>query len=463
MSGRRFAFPLSVIVLTMRMSMKKTKLKSPFVSLLLGVAGSLAFASAEPARDFDKFRKVLVSPTVNTPEYFQGFGGFCGWPKVVCLKNGDLLVSFQAGYWHASWPTPLDFPPDYLKHMTSANPVLNEWHEKNKAPEGGRNYWIRSRDNGTTWSRPRPFPHVRGSEGIECLIQMSDGTLFAAHNVEAHRGWVRPDLSKGLPADPLAFSKIAANRFPQPFVVHRSDDNGETWRVIARLTGPFVLSVAVQGLMEDPRDGGLVALATGTAFPVGEGWPERDGHVMALIKTSDKGESWKVTSVFEQKGPGDEKNVGYLPDGTLGMASRPFSEWIQSYDHGLTWSEPRRLLAGRGDSKGRTMKRGELIEGPGELAVLVFCGGSGGNGQVIYSRDNAKTWIKSAPDRGYKFGPLQYYPNACLLKDGSIFSVGVRQRIKNRFGPFGAETLAMRFRIRPPEEGEGIDLLPIGE
>ena len=261
--------------------MKKTKVKSTFISLFLVVAGGLAPASAEPAQDFDKFRKVLVSPTVNTPEYFQGFGGFCGWPKVVCLKNGDLLVSFQAGYWHASWPTPLDFPPDYLKQMTSANPVLKEWHEKNKAPEGGRNYWIRSRDHGTTWSRPRPFPHVRGSEGIECLIQMSDGTLFAAHNVEAHRGWVRPDLSKGLPADPLAFSKIAANRFPQPFVVHRSDDNGETWRVIARLTGPFVLSVAVQGLMEDPRDGGLVALATGTPFPVGEGWPERDGHVMA--------------------------------------------------------------------------------------------------------------------------------------------------------------------------------------
>ena len=292
---------------------------------------------------------------------------------------------------------------------------------------------------------------------------MSDGTLFAAHNVEAHRGWVRPDLSKGLPADPLSFSKIAADRFPQPFVVHRSDDNGETWQEIARLTGPFILSVAVQGLMEDPRDGGLVALATGLPFPVGEGWPERDGHVMALIKTLDKGETWKVTSVFEQKGPGDEKNVGYLPDGSLAMASRPFSEWIQSYDHGLTWSEPRRLLAGRGDSKGRTMKRGELIEGPGELAVLVFCGGSGGNGQVIYSRDYAKTWIKSAPDRGYKFGPLQYYPNACLLKDGSIFSVGVRQRINNSFGPFGAETLAMRFRIRPPGEGEGIDLLPIGE
>ena len=109
------------------------------------------------------------------------------------------------------------------------------------------------------------------------------------------------------------------------------------------------------------------------------------------------------------------------------------------------------------------MKRGELIEGQDGLAVLVFCGGPGGNGQVTYRRDDGKTWIKSAPDRGFRFDPLQYYPNVCLLKDGSIFSVGVRQRIKNEFGPFGAETLAMRFRIKPPDEGEGIELLPIGE
>ena len=60
---------------------------------------------AQP-HDFEKYRKVLVSPTVNTPENFQGFGGFCGWPKIHRLQNGDLFVTFQAGYWHASWPCP---------------------------------------------------------------------------------------------------------------------------------------------------------------------------------------------------------------------------------------------------------------------------------------------------------------------------------------------------------------------
>ena len=99
---------------------------------------------------------------------------------------------------------------------------------------------------------------------------------------------------------------------------------------------------------------------------------------------------------------------------------------------------------------------------PDGLTVLVFCGGPGGNGQVMYSRDNGTTWIKRSPDRGFKFDPLAYYPDACVLEDGSILAVGVRQRIKNKFGLFGAECLAMRFRIKSPEEGEGIELLPIG-
>lgn len=427
------------------------------------ILGMLACCTAA-AQDFEKYRKVLVSPTVNTPEYFEGFGGFCGWPKVVKLQNGDLFVSFEAGYWHASWPTPLDFPPDYLEEMTKRSSVLKEWHEQNKAPEGSRNYWIRSRDNGKTWTRPKEFPRVYGSESIVDLIQMSDGTMFAAHTIEPHRGWIRTDLSQGLATDPVEFCKIVANRFPQPSIIHRSDDNGETWRKIARLMGPFLLSAVVQGLMEDPDDGALVALLTGTPFPVGKGWPiQTTPNLMAVMRSDDRGETWRMHSVFDQPTRVDEKNVGYLPDGSMAMASRPTSAWIQSYDDGLTWSDPRPLLEGPGDAGGRLMKRGELIKTPDGLTVLVFCGGKGGNGQVIYSRDNGKTWIKPMPDRGFKFDPLAYYPDACVLEDGSIFAVGVRQGIENKYGPFGAKSLAMRFRIKSPEEGEGIELLTIGE
>ena len=40
--------------------------------------------------------------------------------------------------------------------------------------------------------------------------------------------------------------------------------------------------------------------------------------------------------------------------------------------------------------------------------------------------------------------------------------MGDSQGFRNQYGPYGARVTAMRFRIKTPEEGEGIELLPIG-
>lgn len=109
----------------------------------------------EPRVDFEKYRKILVSPDVNPPEPFHGFGGYCGWTTVCRLHNGDLFVSFSAGYWHASWPTPWDMPPEARERLMRPD---REWLLNWDAPGGGRMMWIRSRDLGKTWSRPRSFP-----------------------------------------------------------------------------------------------------------------------------------------------------------------------------------------------------------------------------------------------------------------------------------------------------------------
>ena len=103
---------------------------------------------------FNEYRKILVSPKVNTPEPFQGFGGFCGWPKVCRLQNGDLYVTFCAGYWHASWPAPFEKhgqPEEYAQDLYRQYPWLEKW----ECPTGGQMMWIRSTDNGRTWSRRR--------------------------------------------------------------------------------------------------------------------------------------------------------------------------------------------------------------------------------------------------------------------------------------------------------------------
>jgi hypothetical protein len=92
-------------------------------------------------------RKIITSPTINTPNPFVGFGGFCGWPRICRLSNGDLYTTFSAGYWHASWVNPRpDLPTEYAEYMDNALPGGSTWH----APSGGHIMWTRSSDDGAT-------------------------------------------------------------------------------------------------------------------------------------------------------------------------------------------------------------------------------------------------------------------------------------------------------------------------
>ena len=53
----------------------------------------------------------IIGPGIDQPDRFPGYEGFVGWVSPIRLRNGDLLVGFSAGYWHASPPTPLRFSP----------------------------------------------------------------------------------------------------------------------------------------------------------------------------------------------------------------------------------------------------------------------------------------------------------------------------------------------------------------
>src|SRR6478736_3333696 len=57
----------------------------------------------------DDCRGIIVGPGVNQPDPFPGYRGFVGWESPIRLKNGEWLVGFSAGYWHASPPTPLNY------------------------------------------------------------------------------------------------------------------------------------------------------------------------------------------------------------------------------------------------------------------------------------------------------------------------------------------------------------------
>ena len=101
---------------------------------------------------------------------------------------------------------------------------------------------------------------------------------------------------------------------------------------------------------------------------------------------------------------------------------------------------------------------------PNGAVAVVYCASVGGNGQVVYGDDNGGSWIKPAEDRGFQYDPLAYYPDACVLQYGSLFAAGSHERLgKNKYGPAGAEVTSMRFRIKGPKEGIGIQLLPVAE
>ena len=405
---------------------------------------------AETDGDFDRLRKILVSPTINTPRHFEGFGGFCGWPKVCLLRNGDLFVAFGAGYWHASWPTPFNSPPAYIRQLTAAkNRIwLRKWH----APEGGRIMSIRSRDGGRTWSRPKRVSWVRGVYGPSAMIQTRDGTMYIAGVVQSWYGYTMPDT-------PVEMAQTVARMgHPMHSAIFRSEDGGLSWRVVSRVTGPFLVDGRVQDFAEAP-DGALLALTDGyNVAPRGD-WKYRH-FVSALVRSRDRGETWATVGVAGSNDFDTEEGaIAVLPDGSIGFASRPTSAWYQSRDGGKTWSRPRKLFPGAGV----VFKKGDHVVTPDGVNAVLHCGGPGGSGQLIYSRNSGRTWVKPAPDRGFKFDPMAYYPDACVLGDGTIFAVGDHQGFANRFGPYGAEVTAMRFRIKTPQEGEGLQLLPIGD
>jgi len=403
--------------------------------------------------EFSQHRKILVSPTVNTPEPFAGFGGFCGWPKICRLKGGDLFVTFSAGYWHYSPPTPLEKyeTAEYVEHLTKNNPFLKSW----KCPTGGQMMWIRSRDNGKTWTRPKAFPIVHGATAITDVYQMSDGTMVAVALVEVFRS-----LRFDPPNSAVEFARATADRLPMEQVFFSSRDNGETWQIACRLKGPFLFMTTSHDFAESP-DGSLLLLTAAVPIPAGKAWGPGGGRfVSVLMHSTDHAASWKTVSVIgEREFDVEEGALAVLPDGSLGFASRTMSAWFRSRDGGRTWSKPRKLHAG----SGKLFKKGDHLVLPDGTNVILCSGGPGGDGQVFYSRNSGTTWIKPARDRGFRFDPLAYYPDGCVLGDGSIFVVGDHQKLKNQFGPYGAEVTAMRFRIRSAEEGDGIELLPIGE
>ncbi len=401
----------------------------------------------------EDLRKIIVSPEINCPEPFQGFGGFCGWPRICRLLNGDLYVTFSAGYWHASWVNPRpDLPAAYATYMEEHMAGGATWD----APTGGHMMWTRSNDDGATWTRPENVAVIPDAYAVGAIMQHSDGTMYAAALIQNGHFW-----AGNLPTEPVALLQRLHESFPEQIVVLRSADLGDSWHEAGRTSGPFLSRLEHPCSITEARDGSLLMLTDGHAAPVG------DPHwVNALLHSTDGGTSWQTRSIFgDNERDMEEGHLARLPDGRLGTASRPWGLWTTSDDEGFSWSRTRSLLdfdVPEGRTNPNAFKKGDLVVLSNDTLVQLTCGQPGGNGQVLYSRDCGESWITPARDRGFQADRFAYYPSACVLPDDSIFMVGDHQGFPNRHGPFGAEVVATRFRLRSQQEGEGLDLISIG-
>jgi photosystem II stability/assembly factor-like uncharacterized protein len=371
-------------------------------------------------------RATLVSPSVNPPDPFPGWGGFVGWESPIRLKNGTWLVGFNAGYWHASAPTPLRYPAK----------TLEEYHKLGLptdiiAPTGGRALLIRSSDEGKTWSKPTLLIDTPADDRHPAFVELRDGTIlcsFFTYVGETEGG------------DPRNAPELAAR-------VHiiRSFDGGRTWEQTPRtVPTPFLY---------DETDGPFVRLNDGSVLVAIDGRPQSGPpDQAAVLRSTNRGKSWKLLSTVRAGHDLIEITVAELPNRRLVIMARPEGDICWSADHGHTWTPPvtfgMRIYA----PSLYVLRDGTLVCLHGSYAL-----GHGGL-RVIFSTDGGRTWIAPAKDHGFLVDQAYGYGKAMELPDGSLFITYLATGGHRTEDARSNAIRCIRLRVRP--DHSGIDLLP---
>lgn len=383
-------------------------------------------ANGESKAKPEECRGTIVGPGINQPEPFPGYGGFVGWDTPIRLKNGTWLVGFNAGYWHASPPTPLHYSPktleEYRKLGMPADIV---------APTGGRAMITRSFDEGKTWSKPETLIDTPLDDRHPAFVELRDGTILCCFFT--YPGEPRDnDLVK----DPSMAARVW-------FI--RSFDGGKTWEKKPRmLQTPFLY---------DETDGPLVRLKDGSVLVAING-RQKTGppDVAGIFRSTNKGKSWKLLSTLKASHDLVEVNVAELQDGRLVFIARPEGDIAWSSDHGKTWTKPVTFGMRMFAPSLYVLRDGTLVCLHGSYAP-----GHGGL-RVIFSTDGGETWIAPAKDHGFLVDNVYGYGKATELSDGSLFITYLATGGHRTQDAKANAIHCIRLRVR--EDHSGIDLLP---
>ncbi len=377
-------------------------------------------ANGDSAATPDQCHAMLVGPGVNEPDAFPGYYGFVGWESPILLRNGDMLVGFNAGYWHGSPPT--QFTPGALKNFEDA------WAmgmPKVDAPRGGRAMLTRSIDSGKTWSRPWTLADTPWDDRHPAFLEMPDGTIIATFFM-------------------FRFSddKLRKNYGCQTMVT-RSKDHGLTWSEPKKIPSPFI---------KDETDGPLLLAQDGSVYMAINGQP-RDTKLpeqIGILRSTNAGKDWKLLSTLKTDHELSEPSITQLPDGTMIVLARPEGDIAWSYDNGHTWTPFASLGMRLYAPSLQVLKDGTLLSIHGSYG--------GGGLRCTFSRDGGKTWIAPNEKYGFLIDNTYGYGKGVQLSDGSIWLVYIRSGGHAPGEASSNAVMNIRMRIRP--DYSGIDLLP---
>ncbi len=358
-------------------------------------------------------RRMLVGPWVRQPEEYQGYNGFVGWPGITRLKSGRWLLTFSSGYWHASPPLNHDILKD-----PECRKKFDEWHEIGMpfidAPRGGRTHVMHSDDNGKTWSDPKMLVDTEYDDRHSTILELDDGTLLCT---------------------------FFTYRFPG--VAHAayilSHDQGQTWSDPVKLPG----DAAAFG------SGSAIRLLDGSIVVAADQDSPKKG--IAILRSTDRGETFKLASAVETDHPQYEPSIAQLKNGQLVLITRPEGDIYWSKDNGKTWTPPA--------STGVQLFDPHLVVMPNGVLACFHGSYKGGGLRVMLSPDNGHTWHGPEKQIGYAVDPSVYgYSHPMLMPDGTIFLVYIHT---GGHKPADARTQALwALRIRINENAEGIEILP---
>lgn len=375
-----------------------------------------------------KCRKMIVGPGVNQPDPFPGYYGFVGWESPVRLRDGTMYVSFNAGYWHASRPTPL--PPDYVARWNEEFPGVFDV----EAPRGGRAMFVRSTDNGTTWSKPQTLLDTPYDDRHPAITELSDGTLVCSMFTAAS---VKEDCEH---LDP--------SRGPRTGVV-RSFDGGRTWETEPHRLPPVFLMEATDGPPLELPDKSVLLTSYGRDKALNR-W------VIAVFRSTDRGASWKLISQIVTDQNQSEASMVRLHDGRLVMITRREGALAWSSDDGRTWTQP---VAFGFQMFAPTLQ----VMADGTLVCIHGCYNKnlgGGGLRAIFSTDGGQTWMAPSKHHGFLIDNTYGYSRSCLMPDGTAYVAYIGtggHRFKD-----ARNNMIWSIQLRIRADHSGIELVPAG-